>query len=123
MHVENIRLTGGSSIYEGQVEIFINGQWGTVCNDGIGINEAETLCQSLGFGPFQSTSHNTGGNTVGIPLIISNLECYKNYSHFMKCTFNQSSPMCSSANLGLKCNCKYTVCNMHKLFISEVSAS
>ena len=109
-YVENIRLTGGSSIYEGQVEVFINGQWGTVCSDGIGTNEAETLCQSLGFGPFQSISNNFIGNATNIPLVISDLRCSEDYDHFMKCTFNHSSPMCSVVgNLGLKCYRKYTL--------------
>ena len=106
---ENIRLTGGSTIYEGQVKIFINGQWGTVCSDGISANEAETLCQSLGFGPFQSIINDiTFGESTDIPLVISDLMCSEYYDHFMKCTFNKSPPICSShSNLGLKCYRKY----------------
>ena len=88
--------------------MFINGQWGAVCSDGIGTNETETLCRSLGFGPFQSISNDTGGHTADTPLIISDLKCSENYNHFMKCQFNQSSPMCSSvSNLALKCYRKY----------------
>ena len=83
--------------------MFMNGQWGTVCGDGIGKNEAETLCQSLGFGPFHSIINDTT-TFVGISVVISDLVCSEYYDHFMKCTFNQSSPMCSSVNnLGLKC--------------------
>ena len=109
---ENVRLTGGSSIYEGRVEVFVNGQWGTVCGDGIDTNEAETLCQSLGFGPYQSfTSGTTFGDSTDIPLVISDLMCSDYYDHFMKCTFNQSSPMCSpQSNLGLKCFRKFNSC-------------
>jgi len=89
-----------------------------VCSDGVGTNEAETLCQSLGFGPFQSVSNNTGENTAGAPLIVSNLRCSESYDHFMKCKFNQSSPVCSSVfNLALKCYCKYIVCNIQALFM------
>ena len=29
-----LRLVGGSSIYEGRLEICINDNWGTVCDDG-----------------------------------------------------------------------------------------
>ena len=104
--VENIRLTGGFTIYEGQVEIFINGQWGTVCSDGVGTNEAETLCRSLGFSHFQTISNNTRGS-VYTPLAISDLSCGGYYGNFMKCTFNHSSPLCPSVNnLHLKCHRK-----------------
>ena len=106
---ENVRLTGGSNIYEGRVEVFIDGQWGTVCSDGINTNEAETLCQSLGFGPYQSfTSGTTFGGSTDTPLVISDLMCSEYYDHFMKCTFNRSSPVCSPQNnLGLKCYRKF----------------
>ena len=102
---ENVRLTGGPTIHEGRVEVFVNGQWGTVCGDGISTNEAETLCQSLGFGPYQSfTSGTNFGDSTDIPLKISDLMCSEYHDHFMKCTFNQLSPSCSSQNsLALKC--------------------
>ena len=105
MYIENIRLTGGSTIYEGRVEVFVNGQWGTICADGIGTNEAKTLCQSLGFGPYQSfTNGTTFGDGTNIPLVISDLICSDYYDHFMKCTFNKLSPVCSPINnLALKC--------------------
>ena len=105
--IENIRLSGGATIYEGQVEVFVNGQWGTVCGDGIGINEAETLCQSLGFGPYQSIINDINTNTA---VVISDLMCSEQFEHFMKCTFNDhSSSGCSQHNiLGLVCSCKDT---------------
>lgn len=104
-------MTGGSIIYEGRVEVFINGQWGTVCSDGIGTNEAETLCQSLGFGPIQSFIHDTiFGESRDIPVVISDLMCSEYYDHFMKCTFNELSPICSHhSNLGLRCSRKHIV--------------
>ena len=97
-------MTGGSTIYEGRVEVFINGQWGTVCSDGIGINEAETLCQSLGFGPYQSIINDASfGGSTDIPVVISDLMCSEDYDHFMKCMYNDLSPVCSVSNLGLQC--------------------
>ena len=110
-------MTGGATIYEGQVEVFINGQWGTVCGDGIGTSEAETLCQSLGFGPFQSIMKNFTSST-GVPVLVSDLICSEYYDHFLKCTFNQSSPECSSlSNLGLKCHRKLNIIALY-MFIN-----
>ena len=44
-----VRLRGGSIQSEGLVEVYCNGQWGTVCDDQFGPNEADTVCRQLGY--------------------------------------------------------------------------
>ena len=43
-----LRLVGGSSKYEGRVEIYYNNQWGTICDDHWTLIEANIVCRSLG---------------------------------------------------------------------------
>ena len=41
---DRIRLINGNSPTEGRLEVCVNGEWGTVCDDGFGLDEGRVAC-------------------------------------------------------------------------------
>ena len=47
---DKIRLVGGRSPLEGRVEVLYQGEYGSVCDDQWGLEDANVVCAELGLG-------------------------------------------------------------------------
>ena len=54
-----IRLQKGRYSNQGRVEVYCNGQWGTICNDGFDFKDAYTVCRQLGYTGYVNYNHLT----------------------------------------------------------------
>ncbi|XP_048583019.1 MAM and LDL-receptor class A domain-containing protein 1 isoform X2 [Nematostella vectensis] len=63
---EMVRLAGSSRKHRGRVEIYHNGEWGTVCDDSWDIRDANVVCRQLGYqGAVMAHSGGTFGQGIG----------------------------------------------------------
>ncbi|XP_023929988.1 neurotrypsin [Lingula anatina] len=92
VHIKNqftgkkIRLVGGRSSNEGRVEVYHDGQWGTVCDDGFGNTEAEVVCRLLGYSPNKARVYRHGwGNLAYGRIWLDDLRCTGNESSIFDC--------------------------------------
>ncbi|XP_035856878.1 neurotrypsin isoform X3 [Sander lucioperca] len=70
-----IRLVGGESPREGRVELYLAGQWGTVCDDGWTDRDAEVVCRQLGYsGVAKARVMAYFGEGTG-PIHVDNVKC------------------------------------------------
>ncbi|KAM6997785.1 neurotrypsin [Tautogolabrus adspersus] len=70
-----LRLAAGESRMEGRVEVFINGRWGSVCDDGWNDMNAAVVCRQLGFtGVAKARSMAYFGEGDG-PIHLDNVRC------------------------------------------------
>ncbi|XP_069466783.1 neurotrypsin-like isoform X2 [Ambystoma mexicanum] len=80
-----VRLVDGESAMEGRVEIFLNGEWGSVCDDGWTDQEAAVVCKQLGFrGPAKARLMAFFGEGQG-PIHLDNVECSGTENTLIEC--------------------------------------
>lgn len=92
--VIQLRLSGEKrKHYEGRVEVFYNGEWGTVCDDDFSIYAAQVVCRELGFLDAESWSPSAKyGRGEGKKIIIYYLNLVLSHQNPPKIIFKSCYP-------------------------------
>ncbi|NWI14416.1 C163A protein, partial [Crypturellus soui] len=80
-----LRLVDGDSPCLGRLELFHNGSWGTVCDDGFDLRDAAVACRQLGCGDAISIH---GGAIFGEgtgPVLLDELACTGDEASLAQC--------------------------------------
>ena len=80
-----VRLVGGG-IDSGRIEVYHNGQWGTVCDDGWDINDANVVCRQLGFPNASSAPHAAAYGQGSDPIWMDDVNCQGDEVSLLTCT-------------------------------------
>ncbi|XP_077384029.1 galectin-3-binding protein A-like isoform X4 [Festucalex cinctus] len=70
-----VRLSGSGSSWEGRVEIYHDGQWGTVCDDGWDMAEAQVVCRQLNFPGARSVVIGKNYEQASGPIWLDEVKC------------------------------------------------
>ncbi|NXU48192.1 HIPL1 protein, partial [Turnix velox] len=71
---------------QGRVEIYINGEWGTVCDDGWSTSAAAVVCRQLGF-PYvvRATKKAEFGEGASLRILLDDVQCSGQEKTLLEC--------------------------------------
>ncbi|XP_013413091.1 deleted in malignant brain tumors 1 protein-like [Lingula anatina] len=81
----DIRLKDGDTQYQGRVEIYHNGEWRRVCEEGWGLNDAKVACRQLGYEGTHTAYNNHNPRGTG-SFWVSNLNCAGTEDRLAQCS-------------------------------------
>ena len=112
----DIRLVNGNNASEGRVEIYLQGEWGTICDDYWDITSATVVCKQLGFlDAIAAVSNAEFGEGSG-PIQLDDVNCVGNETALINCSARpiKENNCAHSEDAGVRCNpqtsCKYAEC-------------
>ncbi|XP_022096135.1 uncharacterized protein LOC110982186 [Acanthaster planci] len=99
-----VRLVGGSNPYEGTVEVYYKGAWGSICDDLWDVNNANVVCRQLGFGKAKEATRNAYfGRSNFDPIHFDDVECQGTESKLSDCELDTTVLCTHNEDAGVIC--------------------
>lgn len=98
----DLRLAGGNSS-AGRVEIYLDGMWGTVCDDYWGIEDANVVCRQLGFTGASVAYGDAFFGPGNEPTHLDDVACQGNESSLLDCNKAQYENCNHYEDAGVAC--------------------
>ncbi|KAJ8038536.1 Deleted in malignant brain tumors 1 protein [Holothuria leucospilota] len=102
-HFGDIRLVGGSSSSEGRVEVFIDDQWGTICDDFWDLNDATVVCRQLGFKEASLAAVRASFGAGTGPIHLDDVRCTKDEMAITECPHVTNNDCKHEEDAGVRC--------------------
>ena len=86
--VVQLRIRGGNNKSEGRVEVYHEGEWGTICDDSWDMNDAIVVCRQLNYSfAIRKSSRAEFGPGEG-PIWLDNVLCNGSEQTLVECFHN-----------------------------------
>lgn len=85
----DVRLEGGIQANEGRVEVYYNGEWGTVCDDGWSMQSGDVVCKQLGYERAERVIYSAGYGPGSGQILIDEINCQGTEKSIMECRHNE----------------------------------
>lgn len=116
----SVRLVQGiRGDHEGLVEVFLNGEWGTVCDDRWDREDGHVVCQQLGFGNAVAVlnSEDFGRGDASSPIQLDEVNCTGSEQNLGMCIYTDTHDCTHSEDAGVRCTgectCIHTYVRTH----------
>ena len=116
------RLVNGGSPSRGRVEVYFDGRWGTVCDDGFSTDEALVICRTCGYGMVTAVRPRAyfGEGDSGCPIWLDDVDCRNDESELSHCAhLKLGSHNCQHyEDVGVECSVSITIMRYNYLKIT-----
>uniref|UniRef100_A0A3B1K4Q8 SRCR domain-containing protein n=1 Tax=Astyanax mexicanus TaxID=7994 RepID=A0A3B1K4Q8_ASTMX len=99
----NIRLVNGTGSCSGRVEVYYNGEWGTVCDAYWDMNDTAVVCRQVGCGEALSVNSSGHFGAGSGPIHLDNVACSGSENSITSCNHSSSHNCGHGEDAGVTC--------------------